>query len=329
MAEADKVLNDCLATLATINPGADYNDVMTAIVATFNDNTNIVSPDSWKRQIYSLQARNLLVNKKIKDMTAADWTQIKALTDKGIRATDNIFKFGMDPSGTNDISSSFYHPYAFIGEAAQYTFASERLIQDFKPGDQRLTKGFAQFDVPKVNIRGRGLQLGTRWNPIYIENGGLYATATNQGLVPWAASYEENELMTAEALIRTSNIDEGLQHVDRVRDFQNSGLAHVAVTGLTQAQALEELRRERRVGLFLRGTAFYDARRWGVNEPASAGGGRAGAIVMVPGNLLVPAQANPQAVPCFMEYRYLDYWDVPQNELDFNTPGPNSPPVKN
>jgi hypothetical protein len=329
MAEADKVLNDCLATLATISAGTDYDDVMTAIVATFNDNQDIVSPDSWKRQIYSLQARNLLVNKKVKDMTAADWTQIQTLTAKGIRATDNIFKFGMDPGGTNDISSGFYHPYAFIGEAAQYTFASERLIQDFKPGDLRLSKGFTEFAVPKVNIRGRGLQLGTRWNPTYIENGGLYATAANEGLVPWATSYEENELMTAEALIRTNNIDEGLQHVDRVRDFQNSGLAHVSGTGLTQAQALEELRRERRVGLFLRGTAFYDARRWGVTEPASAGGGRANAIVMVPGNMLVPAQANPQAVPCFMDYRYLDYWDVPQNELDFNTPGPNSPPVKN
>jgi hypothetical protein len=30
-----------------------------------------------------------------------------------------------------------------------------------------------------------------------------------------------------------------------------------------------------------------------------------------------------------MEYRYLDYWDVPQNELDFNTPGSGSVPVKN
>jgi hypothetical protein len=329
MAEADKVLNECLATLATITPGPDYDDVMTAIVATFDDNTHIVSPDSWKRQIYTLQARNLLVNEKVKDMTAADWTQIKTLVDKGITASDNIFKFGMDPSGTNDISVGWLHPFAFIGEVVQFTFVSERLIQDFKPGDQRLTRGFEQFSVPKVNIRGRGLQFGTRWNPVYIENGGLYATAANQGFVPWATSYEENELMKAEALIRTNNIDQGLQYVDEVRDFQNSGLAHVAGTGLTQAQALEELRRERRVGLFLKGTAFYDARRWGVTEPAANGGGRAGAIVMVPGDMLVPAQGNPAPVPCLMDYRYLDYWDVPQNELDFNTPGPTSAPVKN
>src|SRR5439155_1319303 len=126
------------------------------------------------------------------------------------------------------------------------------------------------------------------------EDGGLYATAANQGYVPWAVSYEENELMKAEALIRTNNIDAGLQFVDAERDFQNAGLAHVAGTGLTQAQAIEELRKERRVGLFLRGTAFYDARRWGVTEPASTGGGRAGAIVMVPGNLLVPEQGKAE-----------------------------------
>ena len=96
-------------------------------------------------------------------------------------------------------------------------------------------------------------------------------------------------------MIRVNNIDAGLQHVDAVRDYQDSGLTHVAGTGLNQAEALEEFRRERRVALFLWGTAFYDARRWGVTEPASQGGGRADAIVMVPGNLLVPAQANPAA----------------------------------
>ncbi|HKP31993.1 MAG TPA: hypothetical protein VJT83_04680, partial [Chitinophagaceae bacterium] len=135
IAEADKWLNDCLTTLGSLTANADYNDVMTAIVASFNDNTHITTPDMWKRQIYSLQARNFLVNKKVKDMTAADWTTLATLANKGILASDNIFKFGMDPSGTNDISSAFYHPFAFIGEAQQFTFVSERLIQDFKPGD--------------------------------------------------------------------------------------------------------------------------------------------------------------------------------------------------
>src|SRR6185369_5972499 len=268
LAEATKVLDDCTATLNGITENSDYDEVMMAIVASFDDNVNIVSPDSWKRQISTLKARNLLVNKKVKDMTATDWNDVLTLSNDGIQAGDNIFKFGMDPTGTNDISSGWLHPYAFIGEAVQYTFVSERLIQEFKDGDNRFTTSFDQFSPPHVNERGRGLQFGTRWNPVYIENGGHYATAANEGFVPWACSYEENELMKAESMIRENNIDAGLQHVDAVRDFQNSGLAHVSGTGLSQAQALEEFRRERRVGLFLWGTAFYDARRWGVTEPA-------------------------------------------------------------
>jgi len=235
----------------------------------------------------------------------------------------------MDPSGTNDVSAGAFHPYPWMSEAVQFEFVSERIIQDFKPGDNRFSESFIEFDVPKVNERGRGLQFGTRWNPVLIEDGGRYATADNRGFVPWACGYEENELMKAEALIRLNQLDAGLALIDGVRDFQESGLAPVSGTGLNQAQAVEELRRERRIGLYLLGTAFYDARRWGVTEPAAQGGGRAGAIVMLPGELLVPAQANPSPTACFMDYDYLDYWDVPQNELDFNTPGPMSVPVKN
>lgn len=329
IAEANNQLSACETTLGAITRNADYDEVMTAIVASFNDNSHIVTPDMWKRQIHSLQARNFLVNLKVKDMSAADWQHVLDLANTGIQQGDNIFRFGMEPGGTNDVSQGFFHPYLFIAEAIQFSFVSERLVQDFKAGDNRANGTFTQFGVPKVNERGRGLQFGTRWNPVYIEDGGRYATADNKGLVPWACSYEENELMKAEAMIRMNNIDAGLQHVDAVRSFQGAGLAPVAGTGLNQAQALEEFRKERRIALFLWGTAFYDARRWGVTEPASAGGGRANAIVMLPGNLLVPAQANPAPTPCFMEYNYMDYWDVPQNELDFNTPGAMSAPVKN
>lgn len=329
LAEADKVLNECLTTLNAVAESAEYTNIMQAIVASFNDNKKIVTPAMWKRQVYSLQARNLLANTKITEMTAEKWQQIITLADQGIQATDVIFRFGMDPSGSNDVSQGFFHPYAFIGEVNQFTFVSERFIQEFKPNDTRLQKGFVPFSVPKVNERGRGLQFGTRWNPVFIEDGGLYATGDNRGLVPWACSYEENQLMKAEALIRTGSIEAGLQLVDAVRDFQNSGLAHVAGTGLNAAQALEEFRRERRVALFLWGTAFYDARRWGVTKPASQGGGRANAIVIIPGNLLSPPQTGSIPTPCFMEYNYMDYWDVPQNELDFNTPGNVSIPLKN
>src|SRR6476661_3912412 len=71
VAEGNKQLDDCLATLNALQGNADYVATMKAIVASFNDNQDVVTPDMWKRQIYTLQARNLLANKKLKDMAAA------------------------------------------------------------------------------------------------------------------------------------------------------------------------------------------------------------------------------------------------------------------
>jgi starch-binding outer membrane protein, SusD/RagB family len=160
-----------------------------------------------------------------------------------------------------------------------------------------------------------------------VEDGGTFATNNNQGFVPFACTYEENALMKAEALIRLGQINPGLAIVDAVRAYQNAGLPAVANTGLTQAQAIEELRRERRVALFQRGVAFYDARRFGFTAPVANGGGRANAIVYLPASVL--GTPTDEVRPCFIEYNYMDYWDVPQNELDFNAPAAGSPPVKN
>jgi hypothetical protein len=62
----------------------------------------------------------------------------------------------------------------------------------------------------------------------------------------------------------------------------------------------------------MRGLAFYDARRWGVTESLEEGGGREGAVVLDgSGNV------NTDAT---IDYNYLDYWGVPDDELDFNIP---------
>jgi hypothetical protein len=282
----------------------------------------------WKRQINSYKARNLLVNKKVSAMTPADWTQISTLADNGLIASDFHFRFGMTLDGVTDLSNGFHHPLALIGTFQEFTFVSERLIQEYKVGDARLNKNFYLNPSPyPANIRGRGLQFGTRWAVTNVEDGGTFATNNNQGFVPYACTYEENALMKAEALIRTGQINQGLQIVDQVRTFQSAGLAPVANTGLTQAQAIEELRRERRVALFFRGVAFYDARRLGFTVPAANGGGRANAMVYLPATVLGTATDEMRA--CFMDYDYMDYWDIPQNELDFNAPAAGSPPVKN
>ncbi|MEO6961695.1 MAG: RagB/SusD family nutrient uptake outer membrane protein [Puia sp.] len=346
ISEADKNFDSCAAALAVIDPGGDddYNNLMENLILSFNDNTDIVTPAMWLDQINTYKARNLLVNKKLKDMGQADWQQIIDWCNKGLTANDYYFKFGMEPDGVNDLSNSFLHPLELAGPGAQnWVFTSERLIQDFKPGDKRFSKNFEMLPAPDPNnpdnqdpyfglnafssLAGRGVLFGTRWAPIPIENGGAYATGANQGFIPFACTYEENALMLAEAYIQTGNTDQGLDYVDQVRGYQNAGLAAVSGTGLNLDQAKEELRRERRIGLYTRGLAFFDARRWGVTAAAADGGGRANAIVYVPGQFLNSAQ--DQALPCFIEYDYMDYWDVPQNELDFNSPATGSPSVKN
>ena len=331
--EANKVLDEAVATLNTLSPNANYNTLYQAITPSFNDNTKVITPDMWKRTINTMKARNLLANKKVAAMTTADWNSILTLTAGGIQSGDNIFKQGVTSDGNNDVSAGgFFHPYIQIGSFMEFNFVSERLIQEYKTGDARLNKNFELYFGYPPNIRGRGLQFGTRWSVKNIESGGSFATDNldPRALLPIAGSYEENELMKAEALIRlgsASQITQGLQIVDQVRTFQGANLAAVAGTGLTQSQALEEVRRERRVALFLRGVAFYDARRLGIIAPVSAGGGRAGAMVYLPAALY--GGAIDDVRPCFMEYNYLDYFDVPQNEIDFNLPASGAAPVKN
>jgi hypothetical protein len=172
----------------------------------------------------------------------------------------------------------------------------------------------------QVNRSGRGIQYGTRYGFISIDDGGDYATQTSGlAVLDVAGSWEEASLMEAEALIMTNSVEQGLAIVDAVRTAQNSGLAAVAGTGLSMEDAYNELRLERRIGLFMRGLPFYDARRWGVIDPVSEGGGRTGAVV-----LDATGVVNTNAT---FNYNYLSYWGVPAGELDFNMPSAGSASV--
>ncbi len=327
--EANANFDKAAAILNNLTENADYDQVFMAIVPSFNLNKQIITPAMWVRQINTYKARNYLVNHKVADMTSTDWAQITSLATTGMVKGDYSFMFGMAPGATNDLSANFYHPFAFHSYGSGFAWVSERLIQDYKPGDQRFLKNFDSIPGGAVvNVRNRGIQFGTRWNVVDIEDGGSYATDNSLGAISISGTWEENTLMMAEADIRSgTDIEAGLALIDQVRDAQNAGLAHVANTGLTQAQAIEELRSERRVALYLRGVAFYDARRWGITAPAASGGGRANANVMVPGSLINSTSAK--LLPCFIDYNYEDYWDVPQNELDFNGASAGSAPIKN
>jgi hypothetical protein len=191
---------------------------------------------------------------------------------------------------------------------------SERLIQDIQPGDNRLSS-FEQSTDEDGNpvswfTRGRGIQYNSSWR--VASEGSRYATETStEDRIKWYfVSFEENQLMRAEALLETGDAAGAAALIDAVREHQNAGLP--PVDSSDPDAVWEQLRSERRIGLFLRGLAFYDARRWGVIDPVSEGGGRDGAVVIEnDGTVNTDATIN---------YNYLPYWPIPDKELTFNPP---------
>jgi hypothetical protein len=335
LAAATNNFNQAITLFNSITEDGDYDNTFKAIVPTFNQNTQVITPAMWVRQINTYLARNYLANTKAVNMTANGWDSVMTYCNAGMQQGDYTLEWGMTPGDVNDLSNPInlgfpFHPYEMVNENTALSFVSERLIQDFQPGDARFTKNFGPYPSgPVVNVRSRGIQFGTRYIPTYVENGGSFATNEQQGYVPIAPTWEENALMMAEADIYTSSISQGCSLIDQVRAYQNAGLPPAASHGLTQDSALAQLHSERRIGLYDRGVAWYDARRWGITAPASSGGGRANANVLVPGSLIGGGSTPATILPCFINYDFVDYWDVPANELDFNAPSANSAPVAN
>ncbi len=330
IAESNKNLAAASSLLSSIGSVSTYTTVMTGLIPTFFQvgDGQVPTPTMFIHSINSLMARNLLANTKATDMTNANWQTIITLTTNGIQPTDYVFSghstsnnYVFSPGGGSVAANTAGDP-----TATSFTI-SERLVQDIKSGDKRMQKNFLQV-TPFLNQVG-GFTFGTRWellnaelNPVANNNAYQIADKTpgNQE-VYIGPSYEENALMMAEALIYTGKIDQGLAFVDAARAHQGAGLAAVSGTGLTTAQALEEVREERRIALLFRGTAFYDARRWGIIYDISKGGGRKGCVVLTPAGVL-----NTNAT---INYNFLDYWDVPADEFVLNPPAAGSAPIKN
>ena len=286
----------------------------------------VPTPDMWKRNINTLKARNILVNKKVADMGTSDWSAILALVNDGINESDNVF------TGRSNESGDFITGTTSVSGKTQSTAAggntyklSERWVQEFKPGDQRFDNNLL-LTTTWIGNSDRGNIFNTRYALVDGGNGlpgvTVFAnTSPGEYELYIAGNYEENELMKAEAKIYSGDIDGGLASVDNVRNYQGAGLAAVSGTGLTLDQAVEELRRERRIALAFRGLSFYDARRWKVINSLAQGGGRTAAVVI--------SNDGTVNINATIEYDFLDYWDVPANDLVYNPPSSGSAPVVN
>lgn len=321
--ESNANFDKAATILGGISNTADYNTVLGQLIPDFFQvgKGGVLAPAVWVRNINTMKARNILVNTTTATMTAAQWGQILTLANNGITAADKVFTGRANATGDIFSAASYNVAARSIGSnAAGGTFKiSERFIQDFNTGDKRLANNFTQF-AAWIGNADRGNSFNTRWA---IKNGGngvagtiVYANNTAGAAEMYlAGTYEENELMKAEAKINTGDVAGALTSIDAVRTSQGAGLTALPAA-TTAAAAREELRKERRVALAFRGLAFYDARRWGVITD-----GRTNAVVVSKTGVL-----NTKAT---IKYNYLDYWDVPDNELAYNPAATGSAAVKN
>ena len=340
LAESNKYFNMAASLLQTgVSSTSDYQAVLTELIPSFCQvgNGGVLTSAMWIRNINTMLARNLLVNRlapfvnknpdativnsSTTPMTAADWNTVLTLAGNGIQKGDYVF------TGRSAAANGFFT--ASGGTVASLTTGvntsstfrlSERFVQNFASNDKRLS---ANFNTATTYLDD--ISFGTRYS--IIDGGGgddvyMYGSKTVGAYELFiAGSYEENALMLAEANIRLNNIDAGLAYVDAVRDYMGAGVTAVAGTGLSEIEALNELVKERRVALVFRGLSFYDSRRWGWTYDVTNGGGSYGNTFLT--------SAGTVNTNVTINYDFLDYWDVPADESDLNPPGEGSAAVKN
>lgn len=341
IAESNKQLNLALTTLNAVSNEADYLAMMTQLIPGQNQTGlgGALTKAHFIATINTMLARNIVLNKlspfvnnnpsatiskaSIGAMTAADWNQVLTYTTAGVKQGYNVF------TGRSSASNSFFSATggsvagmcAFSNQNTTYK-VSERLVQSFKTGDKRR----GNFTTSQGTFYGDANTNSTRYTLVDFDLAGLsgFKTLGTRSVgkleIYIGPTYEENALMAAEANIRTGNIEAGLALIDQVRAYQGAGVAAVAGTGLTLAQALTELTNERYAALAFRGLSFFDARRWGWTYSTSVGGGRYGATLIYNNVVYTNATIN---------YNFMDYWDVPGDEIEKNAPGTGSAAVTN
>lgn len=341
IAESNKQLNLALTTINGVSNEGEFVAMLTKLIPGQNQSGLGFPPSKaeFAGTVNTMLARNILLNKlspfvngnpsatiskaSIGVITAADWAQILTYTNAGVKKNANVF------TGRTSSSNSFFSAtggsvagmLAFSNQNTTYK-VTERLVQSFKPADKRR----ANFTTSDGTFFGDANTNSTRYSLVDFDIAGLsgfktLGTRTVGKLEIYIGpTYEENALMAAEALIRTNNIEGGLALIDQVRAYQGAGVPAVAGTGLNLAQALTELTNERYAALAFRGLSFFDARRWGWTYSVANGGGRYGATLIFNQNVYTNARIN---------YNFMDYWDVPGDEIEKNPAATGSAAVKN
>jgi hypothetical protein len=323
--EASSNFDKAVTALGAASSTADYTAMLGKLIPTYlqKGKGGVLTIDMWKRSINTMKARNILVNTPRASMSASQWSAILTLANDGVRATDLIFTARTDANGSfieNTVADKTGQA-ATTGSTNTYKL-SERWVQEFNAGDKRKDQNVITLASVGLFNTDRGNSFNTRYSLKYGGTGltgvTIYSNnAIGANEITIAGTYEENELMKAEALIMTGQVDAGAAAIDAVRTYQGAGLTALG-TGLTQTAAYEQLRRERRIALAFRGLSFYDARRWDIIAPDKS---RTGAVVV--------SSTGAVSTNATIVYGFLDYWDVPDNELAYNPAEAGSAPTTN
>ena len=329
IAESNTMFDNAATQLAAVTSTTAYNEVLGKLIPSFlqTGKGGIFSKAEFLRNISTMKARNILVNTPIAAMSAAQWSSILTLTTNGIKSTDLIFTGRTDANG-DFLGTTIADKVASSATATGTYKLSERWIQDFKAGDQRFANNIRSLSPGIGNFnQDRGNSFNTRYTLRKYGNGIagviIYANPdAGANEITLCGTFEENELMKAEATMyvggfSAGNITSAMSMIDNVRNYQGAGLAPTAAADA--AAAKEELRRERRIALAFKGLSFYDARRMDIIDPSKS---RTGCVVLagIGGALNTNATIN---------YGFLDYWDVPDNEIAYNPAAAGSAPIKN
>jgi hypothetical protein len=341
IARSNYYLGLAASTLAGINASSsDYTTILGELIPSFCrvGNGGVLTTAMWTRNINTLLARNILLNKlapfvngdpnasisksSTGNMAAADWNQVLTLATNGIQKGDYVFTGrsvntnGFFSAGSGNVAANT------TGQNISSTFKiGVRLLQNFKAADKRLAQNFRKSTTYNNPFYGTPYSVV---DSLQQSNTGVYVVGSKQVgqyEVFIAGSYEENELMLAEANIRLGNIATGLSFVDAVRDYQGAGVPHVSGVVTTLAGAMTELTSERRVSLVFRGLSFFDARRWGWIYDISNGGGQF--------HQMLYNTDGTYDTNVTVNYNFIDYWDIPADETQLNPPKTGSSPILN
>ena len=284
---------------------------------------------SFAQAASTIKARNLLSRRYRSDMTQADWQAVKAAADAGLRSNANTIQVKSDATTYGGTGTLIYRA---SGLGPTWAYVSQRLIQEFAPGDKRLAFGTTATatsyvrvastadDLTSSQLASSGTNYFARGNNSLTNGRGLPPVFENVvGAVPtYLVSAEEAMMASAEASLALGQPGDAATMIDAVRTMQGAGLPALAASAVTP----ELIRRERRVALVGRGLSYYDARRFKITLPVAQGGGRTGAHVWYPVNGGTSFKLDRNAT---IVYNFRPYWPVPAGEAELN-PGVNVTP---